>query len=273
MPGVEDLDALAALAEDVARAAAELLRGGWSRRRANVTTKTSPTDFVTEMDTAAEELIVGRLTEARPDDSVLAEEGGGRTGTSAVRWVIDPLDGTTNYVYGDPRYGISIAAELDGEVVVGVVADPTLDEVFTAVKGEGALLNGEPITHSGHGDLATALIATGFSYLPEHRAHQAQVLTHVLPAVRDIRRHGSAALDLCWVACGRVDGYYEVTLQPWDIAAGVLVAAESGALVCGVDGGPPSAESVLAAAPELGQALLRLLAEAGAGEEQEAGEG
>ncbi|MDQ3979681.1 MAG: inositol monophosphatase [Actinomycetota bacterium] len=259
-----DLNGLADLAEDVARAASELLRSGMSRRGGTVTTKTSATDMVTEMDTEAEELIVSRLAEARPDDSILAEEGGGRTGTSPVRWVIDPLDGTTNYLYGDPRYGVSIAAEIDEETVAAVVADPSLHEVFRAVKGGGAFLNGEPITHSDHDDLATALIATGFSYLPDERARQAKVLTHVLPKVRDIRRHGSAALDLCWAACGRVDGYYEVTLQPWDIAAGILVASEAGCLVCGVDGGPPSSASVLAAAPQLGPALLRLLADAGA---------
>ena len=261
---MQDLKELAALAEDVAREAADLLRSGLSQGRGTVTTKTSDTDMVTEMDTAAEELIVGRLSEARPDDSILAEEGADRTGTSAIRWVIDPLDGTTNYLYGHLRYGVSIAAEVDGETVVGVVADPSLDEVFTATKGGGAFLNGEPITHSDHDDLATALIATGFSYLPEDRVRQAQVLTTVLPAVRDIRRHGSAALDLCWAACGRVDAYYEVGLQPWDIAAGVLVASEAGAVVCGVDGGPASAESVMAAAPGMAQALLRLLAEAGA---------
>ena len=260
----EDLDALAALAEGIAQAASELLRSGLSRGPGTVSTKSSDTDMVSEMDTAAEELIVERLAEARPDDSILAEEGGGREGSSGVRWVIDPLDGTTNYLYGDPRFGVSIAAEIDGETVVGVVADPTLFEIFRAVKGGGAFLNGEPITHSGHDDLTTALIATGFSYLPEQRARQAEVLTHVLPKVRDIRRHGSAALDLCWAACGRVDGYYEATLQPWDIAAGVLVAAEAGCLVCGVDGGRPSADSVLAAAPGIGDALLRLLAEAGA---------
>lgn len=263
MPADPDLTALADLAEDVARAAADLLRLGRSRL-GKVTTKSSSTDMVTEMDTAAEELIVERLSTARPDDSILAEEGGGKEGSGPVRWVIDPLDGTTNYLYGDPRYGISIAAEVDGEAVVGVVADPMLHEVFRAVKGGGAFLNGEPITHSGHDDLSTALVATGFSYLPEQRARQARWLTHVLPAVRDIRRHGSAALDLCWAGCGRVDAYYEVTLQPWDIAAGVVVATEAGCLVCGLGGGPPSADSVVAAAPEVGPALLRLLAEAGA---------
>jgi myo-inositol-1(or 4)-monophosphatase len=260
---VEDLAALTRLAEDVAGAAADLLRRGLDRGRDGVTTKTSDTDMVTEMDRAAEELIVERLLAARPDDSILAEEGTGRDGTSSVRWVIDPLDGTTNYLYGHLRYGVSIAAEVEGQAAVGVVADPSLHEVFTAHRGGGAFLNGKPISHTGQDDLATALLATGFSYVAEQRARQAEVLTRVLPAVRDIRRHGSAALDLCWVACGRVDGYYEVGLQPWDIAAGVLIAAEAGALVCGVDGGPPSPASVLAAAPQLGDALLRLLAGAG----------
>ena len=259
-----DLDALAALAEDAARAAADLLRTGAAQRLVGVATKTSATDMVTEMDRLAERLIVEHLLGVRPDDSVLAEEGSGREGSSAVRWVIDPLDGTTDYLYGHPQYAVSIAAEVDGEVAVGVVAHPSLDEVFTAVKGGGAFVNGERITHSGHADLATALIATGFSYVAEQRARQAAVLGHVLPAVRDIRRHGAASLDLCWVACGRVDGYYEVGLQPWDVAAGVLVASEAGALVSGVDGGPPSAASVLAAAPELAPALLALLAAAGA---------
>jgi myo-inositol-1(or 4)-monophosphatase len=259
-----DLDALARLAEDAARAAGDLLREGLTTRRVTVATKTSATDMVTEMDNAAEELIIERLLAVRPDDSVLAEEGGGRTGTSSVRWVIDPLDGTTNYLYGHPRYSVSIAAEVNDEVTVGVVGDPSLEEVFTAVKGGGAYVNGRRIEHSGHAQLATALVGTGFSYVAEQRWRQAQVLRLVLPAVRDVRRAGVASLDLCWVACGRLDGYYEVGLQPWDVAAGILIAAEAGALVSGVDGGPPSAASVLAAAPELAPALLRLLSEAGA---------
>ncbi|MCA1692088.1 MAG: inositol monophosphatase family protein [Acidimicrobiales bacterium] len=260
----EDVEALARLAEDVARGAGDLLRTGLSRLRETVTTKTSDTDMVSEMDHAAEELIVSRLLEARPDDSILAEEGSGRSGSSAVRWVIDPLDGTTNYLYAHPAYAVSIAAEIEGEVAVGVVADPSLDEVFTAVRGGGAFLNGEPISHSGQDDVATSLLATGFSYVAERRARQAQVLARILSTVRDIRRHGAASLDLCWVACGRVDAYYEVGLEPWDIAAGALIAAEAGALVSSIEGGPPSAASVFAAAPAVGPALLALLAEAGA---------
>ena len=259
-----DTDELVRLAEDLARRAGYLLRDALRGGRVDIDTKTSATDMVTEMDRSAEELIVEGLQVARPDDGVLAEESGEREGTSGVRWVIDPLDGTTNYLYAHPRYGVSIAAELDGDVVAAAVADPSFDEVFTAVKGGGARLNGEPIAHSGHADLSTALVATGFSYLPERRAHQAEVLKRLLPEVRDIRRHGAASLDLCWVACGRVDAYYEMTLQPWDVAAGVLVAAEAGAVVSGVGGGPPSAESVFASAPDLAGPLLQLLQDAGA---------
>ena len=261
---MEDLAALVDLATDAAQAAGALLRERIDWRRATVTTKTSGTDMVSEMDHAAEALIVERLLRARPHDGILAEEGHDRDGTSGVRWVIDPLDGTTNYLYGHPAYGVSIAAEVDGEVRAGVVADPSLDEVFTATQGGGAFLNGEPIQPTDKADLATALVGTGFSYVPANRAQQAAVLTHVLPAVRDIRRAGAASLDLCWVACGRLDAYYEVTLQPWDVAAGVLIAAEAGALVSGVDGGPPSHESVLAAAPGVAPALLSLLRRASA---------
>lgn len=262
-PASVDVPALGALAEHSARQAGALLLGGRNRSHREVRTKTSGTDMVSEMDRAAEELIVRCILGARPDDAVLGEEGGQQgPGTSGVRWVVDPLDGTTNYLYDFPRWAVSVAAELDGAVVAGAVSDPAFDDVFTATKGGGAFRNGAPITHSGKGDLATALIGTGFSYLPERRAEQARVLATVLPAVRDIRRQGVASLDLCWVACGRLDGYYELSLQPWDIAAGALIAAEAGAHVSSTAGGPPSADSVFAAAPGLAPALLSLLGRA-----------
>jgi myo-inositol-1(or 4)-monophosphatase len=254
---------LVTLAEDVAREAGALLLDGLRRERDLVSTKTSLTDMVSEMDTASEKLILERLAAARPDDAVLAEEGGGRDGTSGVRWVVDPLDGTTNYLYAYPRWSVSIAAELDGEVVAAAVADPSLDEVFTATRGGGAFRNGDPIVHSGKVDVRTALVATGFSYVPERRAQQAQVLTRVLARIRDIRRGGAASLDLCWLACGRVDGYYEAILQPWDIAAGALIAAEAGAVVSTFDGRPPEAPSIFGAAPAIADGLLQLLVEAG----------
>lgn len=261
-----DAGALAELADAIGREAGALLLERLRWQRKSVETKTSGTDMVSEMDRAAEALIVERLLAARPDDAILAEEGGARHGSSGVRWVIDPLDGTTNYLYGHPRWAVSIAAELEatGEIVAGAVADPSLDEYFTAAKGKGAFLNGEAIGHSGKDDLATALVATGFGYRREQRAHQATVLTTLLPAVRDIRRHGVASLDLCWVACGRLDGYYEVGLQPWDVAAGSRIAAEAGATVSGVEGGTPSGASILAAAPALAEPLRTLLQRAGA---------
>ncbi|MEW6154727.1 MAG: inositol monophosphatase family protein [Actinomycetota bacterium] len=254
--------ALLELAETAAREAGDLLLGRLRHARRSVTTKSTSTDMVSEMDRAAEALILDRLLGARPEDSVLAEEGGARTGTSEVRWVIDPLDGTTNYLYGHPRWSVSIAAEVGGEVVAGVVADPSLDEVFTAVRGGGAHLNGQPIACSDKNDLATALLATGFSYQPERRARQAEVLVHVVPRARDIRRHGVASLDLCWVANGRLDGYYETGLQPWDVAAGALIATEAGATISSLDGGPPASSSLLAAAPGVAPALVHLLREA-----------
>ncbi|MGH9222607.1 MAG: inositol monophosphatase family protein [Acidimicrobiales bacterium] len=255
-----DPTALVELAEKAARAAGAMLLDGLGRAHQSVDTKTSLTDMVSEMDRAAENLIVEQLLAARPDDAILAEEGSSRDGTSDVRWVIDPLDGTTNYLYGHPRWSVSIAADVGGQVAAGVVADPSVDEVFTATLGGGAWCNGRPIRHSGKDDLATSLIGTGFAYLRDRRAEQAAALTAVLPRVRDIRRSGVASLDLCWVACGRLDGYYEIGLQPWDVAAGALIAAEAGAAVSGAHGGPPSGASVLAAAPGLAPALLDLLA-------------
>ena len=261
---MHDLARLLDLAVGLAGDAAALLRDGAQGRRSDVTTKTSTTDMVTDMDRASEALIVEGLASARPDDAVLGEEGASRPGSSGVRWVIDPLDGTTNYMYGHVGYAVSIAAEVDGRAVVGVVADASRDELFTATAGGGAHRDGELIVVSGATDLSSALVATGFSYLPERRARQALLLRTVLPAVRDLRRVGAASLDLCSVACGRVDGYYEAGLEPWDLAAGALVAAEAGAAIEGLDGPVPESGSVLAATPALLgplRALLRTAAE------------
>ncbi|MGH9190283.1 MAG: inositol monophosphatase family protein [Acidimicrobiales bacterium] len=253
---------LLALAVRLAGQAGDLLLAGVGERRRDVATKTSGTDMVTDMDRAAEALIVQGIRAARPHDAILGEEGADRAGTSGVRWVIDPLDGTTNYLYGHPSYAVSVAAEVDGDGLVGVVVDPSHGEVFAATAGGGATCNGRPITTSGACDLSLSLVGTGFSYLADVRARQALVLTHILPAVRDIRRNGAASLDLCWVACGRLDAYYEVSLQPWDVAAGLLIAREAGAFTAGVNGGPPSAASVLAASPALEGPLTALMAEA-----------
>jgi myo-inositol-1(or 4)-monophosphatase len=257
-----DLPALRDLAVDLATDAGRLLVSGLDRTRTDVATKSSATDMVTEMDRAAEALITSALAERRPDDGLLGEEGSQRAGTSGVRWLIDPLDGTTNYLYAFPAFAVSIAAEVDGAVAVGVVRDPLHDETFAAVRGEGAFCNDRRLAVGGPPTLATALVATGFAYTPERRAHQARVLTHVLPAVRDIRRAGSAALDLCAVAMGRVDAYYERGMGPWDFAAGAFIAHEAGAWVGDLDGGPPSTDIVLAAPPHLAAPLRDLLRKA-----------
>jgi myo-inositol-1(or 4)-monophosphatase len=262
---VDDLDAVVDLAAGLARDAGALLLEGRASARVddeNVATKTSPTDLVSDMDRASEELVVEGLARARPDDGILGEEGASREGSSGVRWVIDPLDGTTNYLYGHPAFGVSIAAEIDGEGVVGVVYDPTRDELFSGVVGRGGKCNGEPVKPSDATDLSQALVATGFSYLPERRERQARMLATVLPAVRDVRRMGAATLDLCWVACGRVDAYYESGLQPWDLAAGAVIAAAAGARVEGLEGPVSESGSVLAVTPALLDPLRALLDEA-----------
>ena len=264
-PAPDSADLLA-LAERVAKAAGDMLLAGADGLRVDVTTKSSGTDMVSEMDKAAEDMIVKGILAARPDDAILGEETGARTGASGVRWVIDPLDGTTNYLYRHPIWAVSVAAEVDGEVVAGAVATPGLQETFTAARGKGAWLNGDAIAVSGATDLASALVGTGFAYVARRREAQAQVLPHLLPAVRDIRRNGVASLDLCWVACGRLDGYFEAGGQPWDVAAGLLIATEAGAVASGLDGGRVAPESMMIATPGVAPALFDLLVRSGAAE-------
>ena len=200
--------------------------------------KSSRTDMVSDADRDAEAAITDLSRAERPDDGLLAEEGSESEGSSGRRWVIDPLDGTTNFLYGLPAWAVSIALEDGDDAVVGVVLDPVRDELFSAVRGEGAWLGGERLAPSGCESLDRALVATGFSYDPGRRAAQAEVLVRALPRLRDIRRPGAAALDLCAVAAGRVDGYFERGLKPWDWAAGSLVAAEAGAVVRPLRGEP-----------------------------------
>lgn len=214
-------------------------------------TKSSTTDVVTAADKASEQLIIDGILAARPNDGLLGEEGGDIESTSGVRWLIDPIDGTTNYVYDIPAYCVSIAAELDGEVVAGVVYEPKSEAMFEAVRGGGARRDGEPISVSPLADLPMALVATGFGYLADRRAGQGEVLAQLLPEIRDIRRFGSAALDLCRLAEGSVDAYYEKGLNPWDFAAGWLICAEAGGTLGNLRGGPPSEGFLLAANPHL----------------------
>ncbi|WP_371784389.1 inositol monophosphatase family protein [Streptosporangium subroseum] len=246
------------LAEEIAREAGEMLLAKRPARPEVLVTKSSPTDIVTALDQASEELIRARIKAARPDDAILGEEGGS-TGGGRVRWIVDPIDGTVNFLYGVPEWAVSIAVEVDGEVVAGVVNVVPRGEIFTAVRGEGAWLAGERLRCNTGVPLDRALIATGFGYESRRRAVQAEVLAHVLPRVRDIRRGGSAASDLCSVAAGRVDGYYERGPQYWDYGAGGLIAAEAGARVGGLNGKPCNPGLTLCAAPGLFEELHDLL--------------
>jgi myo-inositol-1(or 4)-monophosphatase len=259
-----DRAALAALARRLAEAAGTLVLDGRRRGLHDVSTKSSGTDMVTEYDRQSESFIVAGILAVRPDDTIVGEEGAAHAGTSGIDWLIDPIDGTTNFLYGLPGYAISIAARDTDGLLAGVVHVPTLGETFRAVRGGGAFLNDEPIRCSDASELATSLVATGFSYGAAMRVRQAEVLVQVLGRVRDIRRFGSAAVDLCHVACGRVDAYYERGLSAWDLAAGELIAREAGAIATGFDGGPPRPGEVVVAAPALHGSLLALLATAGA---------
>jgi myo-inositol-1(or 4)-monophosphatase len=265
------------LATTTAVAAGRLLLGRGGRPEV-VATKSSPTDVVTEADRTAEALIRELIGEARPGDRILGEEGGetgagGEGGTSRVRWIVDPLDGTVNYLYGLPDWAVSIAAEADGTVVAGAVFVPRRDELFSAALGGGAWLSGGALDWRGEDapqpvrlacntgvPLDRALVATGFGYEAGRRLIQGQVLGGVLPRVRDIRRGGSAAVDLCSVASGGVDAYYERGVNLWDIAAGGLIAAEAGARVTGLHGRPAGSSMTVAAAPALLGELHDLLA-------------
>jgi myo-inositol-1(or 4)-monophosphatase len=263
-PARPDPLALLDVAVPVAEKAADLLRAGVGQTRQSVRTKSSATDMVTEMDRASEDLIVGALLGARPDDGIVAEEGSAREGTSGVRWVIDPLDGTTNYLYDFPGWSVSIAAEVDGEPAAGVVLDAVHGDVYTAARGHGARCNGDPVHCSDRTELGSTLVATGFNYSPALRRAQAEVMVGLLPQIRDIRRVGSAAMDLCTVARGRVDAYFERGLSWWDLAAGALIAREAGAVVSAIDGGPVAPGSVFAATPGIAAPLRALLHALGA---------
>lgn len=223
--------------------------------RAAHDTKSSDVDPVTEFDRATEEMVVNRLRFERPDDSIVGEEGADHRGSSGLEWHIDPIDGTVNFVYDLPGWCTSVAVLRGGTPIAGAIYAPVVDELYSAALGEGATVNGAAITVSGSSDLATALPATGFSYhRDDHRVEQAQRIARILPRVRDIRRQGSAALDLAYVASGRVDAYFEEFINSWDIAAGVLLVTEAGGTVTAFDGNPldvTAPAGVVAATPAL----------------------
>jgi myo-inositol-1(or 4)-monophosphatase len=193
-------------------------------------------DLVTEMDLLAEALIIDRIHTHFPEHQILAEEGGASVGSVPIKWIIDPLDGTTNYAHGYRFFSVSIGVELEGEIVLGVVYDPICDELFSSIRGEGAKLNGRTISVSEETDLLDSLLCTGFSYGEEEIDQNLRLFNQMTRVARSIRRDGSAALDLCYIACGRFDGFWELSLNPWDVAAGTLIVKEAGGSVSRFDG-------------------------------------
>lgn len=266
---------LVSVAETVAREAGTLVRDGRPDRVAVAATKSSPQDVVTAMDLASEALLRRRLAELRPGDGFLGEEGGFEAGSTGVTWVVDPIDGTVNYLYGLPAYSVSVAAVVAAEagtapspaawtVLAGCVHAPALAITYTAGRGAGACLDGRALHLASTPQLADALVSTGFGYVARRRRAQARVVGDLLPRVRDIRRMGSAALDLCAVAAGTVDLHYERGLQPWDMAAGSLVAQEAGAVVTGLRGRPADAEMTVAGPRGLHEQVVAILEALGA---------
>jgi myo-inositol-1(or 4)-monophosphatase len=256
--GVRVVDLLD-LAVDAARSAGRLLLERFASDATGVRTKSSSTDLVSDADTAAERTIVRMISATRPDDGWLAEEGSSERSSSGVTWIVDPLDGTVNYLFRIPVWCVSIAARDPDGTFLGVVHDPNRDETFTATRGSGAFANGEPIHVRAGDDLSTALIGTGFAYDRPTRGLQARVVARVLSEVRDIRRPGSAALDLASVACGRLDGFYEASMETWDKAAGVLLVEEAGGVVTALPNPGGGSPGVVAAGPGIHAALEALV--------------
>jgi myo-inositol-1(or 4)-monophosphatase len=270
LPDDATIAALRALATELATEAGRFVRDGRPDRVEVAATKSSAVDPVTAMDRASEELLRERIAAARPYDAILGEEGSDVPGTSGLTWVVDPIDGTVNYLYGVASYAVSVAVVAGPPdparwtALAGAVHSVVDGRTWSAARGQGATCDGRPLRVNEPASLSACLVGTGFGYAARVRAHQAQVLTHVLPRVRDIRRLGSAAIDLCLLAEGRLDLYYERGLNPWDLAAGALVAAEAGATVTGLRGEPAGTTMAVAgAAPRVAE-LTRLLEEAGA---------
>jgi myo-inositol-1(or 4)-monophosphatase len=244
---------------DLALQAGALILEGRRNGVGSVDTKSTATDLVTVFDRASEDLIVGSLRQHRPNDGIVGEEGTSLAGVSGIDWLIDPIDGTTNFFYGLPGYAVSIGARDSLGSLAGAVFVPTTNELFSAARGHGAWLNGERIGCSGTAALSQALIATGFSYQPDLRRKHIERLQHIIGEVRDIRRFGAAAPDLCYVAAGRVDAYFEEHLGPWDLAAGELIAREAGCISGDLSGGPVRPAQVLVSNPALFEPLRALI--------------
>lgn len=259
---------LLGVAEGLARRAGDMALAGRKRGLQDVSTKTSRTDMVTEYDKASEELIYAGLRASRPLDSIVGEEGASHVGSNDITWFIDPIDGTSNFLYDIPMWAVSIGARQNGVAIAGAVYVAAAGEMFTATRGGGAHLNGTPISCNLEARLETALVATGFSYAPESRPIQASRVAKMIGRIRDIRRFGAAAVDMCYVACGRLDGYFEENLHEWDIAAGDLIAREAGCRTGDFRGGPIRPAETMTASPAIFEALGRLIVESTSPDQQ-----
>jgi myo-inositol-1(or 4)-monophosphatase len=253
---------LLALAEDIARETGAHLREAFRRGGLSVSAKSSPTDMVSEADEAAEALIRGRLADARPQDAILGEEEGDTPGTSGVRWVVDPLDGTTNFLFGLPQWAVSVACEDEHGRLAGTIYDPMRDELWSAHRDGPATCNGTPVFGSRQEDLAQALVVTGFGYDAAVRRRQGEIVAGLLPRVRDVRRLGAAALDLAWVAAGRMDAFYERGIKDWDRAAGDLLCIRAGLELVELPAEGAMPAGLLVAPPALIEPLRALVADA-----------
>ncbi len=256
----EELHARRVVAESIAKSTGTFLLQGLHRPRTGIETKSTGTDMVSEMDRGAEKLLVDAISQAFPNDAILGEEGTDRSGSSGWRWVIDPLDGTTNYLYGHPIWSVSVGVEFNLVPVIGVVEAPTLGETFCASRNHGATRNGEPIAVSRVALPDSALVATGFGYSPQRRDWQGRIVSALASKVRDLRRGGSAAIDLAFLACGRVDAYYERGLNAWDMCAGIVLVREAGGVISDLSGtGEPTPEFLVATGEPLYPAFRELL--------------
>ena len=252
------IDALG-IAKQLARAAGDMALAGRKVGLHNVQTKSTGTDMVTEFDRASEAMIFEGLRTLRPLDSVVGEEGAAHSGETDITWYIDPIDGTTNFLYALPNWAVSIGAADNTGPLAGVVYIPALDEMFTATRGGGAFLNDQPIRCNDIDEISQALVCTGFSYSADARTIQAQRVSRMIHDIRDIRRFGAASIDLCFVACGRLDAYFEENLFPWDIAAGELIAREAGCLSGDFSGGPVRPAELLVSPPGIFGPLSALI--------------
>ncbi|MBI2684199.1 MAG: inositol monophosphatase [Actinobacteria bacterium] len=248
-----------ALAVRAAEAGGAILTERFGGPVSGLAEKSSRADLVSDADRLAEAAIVATIRGERPNDAILGEEGGEVPGRAGIRWVVDPLDGTVNYLWGIPYWAVSIACEDACGMLAAVVLDPVRGERFTAVRGGGAFLGEERLTLASSTDIATALIGTGFSYDAEERVRQGRVIAHALTVLRDVRRNGAAALDLAWVACGRIDGFFESDLAPWDWAAGEFIVREAGGHTRRIPDGEGRPLGLVATRPGLLEPLAALV--------------